>query len=144
MRRISQRATSVNPTVIPTRISASTCGEGVPVMYGWPANTSWRMASSPTANGMVAIARAPSAPSLPTGKLSPDTKYTGSIITLVRWKASRPHRRYRLAIAMPRPYSADSVRKNTAISRPHCWTLNVTPNTNVDDDEDREPRGSSS
>ena len=72
-------------------------------MYGWPANTSWRIASRPTANGIVAIATAPSAPSLPTGKFRPDTKYTGSIITLVMWNASRPHSRYRLAIAMPRP-----------------------------------------
>ena len=69
---IIQRASSVKTTVIAARISASTSGDGVPVMYGWPANTSWRIASSPTANGSVAIARAPSAPSRPTGKLSPD------------------------------------------------------------------------
>ena len=77
MRWIIQRASSVNTIVIAARISASTSGDGVPVMYGSPANTSWRIASSPTANGSVAIASAPRAPSAPDREVEPGHEVHG-------------------------------------------------------------------
>ena len=77
------------------------------------------------------IATEPRTPRRAIGKLSPDTKYTGSTRSWVRCHASRPHIRNRLARTIPRPYSAASVSRNTAIRSSHWSTENVTPNTVV-------------
>ena len=69
-----QRASSDEHDDITTRISASTSGGGVPTGSGQPTNASWRIASRPTASGIVAIASAPSKPRRPTGKFRPETK----------------------------------------------------------------------
>ena len=69
-----QRAAPMKTTVMTTRIAASTAAGGVPPSPGASTKASWRMASRPTASGRIEMARLPTKPSRPTGKLSPDTK----------------------------------------------------------------------
>jgi hypothetical protein len=85
------------------------------------------MASRPVASGMNPTDSAPMSPSRATGKLRPETKYTGSTKSWPRCQASRPHTRKRLARTMPTPYSAASVAPKTRITMSHCSTAKLTP-----------------
>ena len=134
-----------NTTVIATRISASTSGGGVPVMYGWPGEHQLAHRVQPDGERDRRDRERAERAEPPDREVEARTRSTRARSRgCVMWNASRPHRRNRLASIMPRPYSADSVRANTTITRSHCSTLNVTPNIAVEIDRARRPPGSSS
>ena len=93
-----------------------------------PTKASWRIASRPTASGIVARASAPIKPEARDREVEPATRSTPArskqLGQLERLAA--PHQEQAGQI-IPSPYRAARVSRKTATSRNHCSTSNVTP-----------------